>query len=341
MYYKKCLSWKNFISAKFNISRISGKNSNFHIFSYRGPPKPELKMNNICMTNIKMQNTNQTGLLKESPLHLAVSKGHLEIVKLLMEYEVNKEPKNIIGETPLHYAASYGHLDIVKFLSDQEINLEPRDFKNETPLIKALKNGYLEIVKFFALKNYTKTMDENKKMCYPIQKIVFAKNQKTGGSTLQNIFIRYGLKHGLKFALPKNSRNFRRDSHRPKGVYSLYEKFHENMVMQFWWKGCKNYDLMLWYSIYNISEANKIIPKNDFSKRITILRDPVNTFESGYVYYDQDKAYSGLDINEFAEKISKNKFPSRKLNGKNSAFVLFCVLLKKISICMYFHYSSI
>ena len=143
--------------------------------------------------------------LKETSLHQAVSEGNLEAVKFLMECDdIDKEPKNIHGETPFHYAAEKGNIDIVKFLSSQAINIELRDYRNKTPLMKALEKGHLEIVKHLALQNVvTSSTITDEKKCHPIKKIVYAKIQKTGGSTLQNIFIRYGLKNDLKFALPK------------------------------------------------------------------------------------------------------------------------------------------
>ena len=104
---------------------------------------------------------------------------------------------------------------------------------------------------------------------------------KTGGTTLQNIFVRYGLKNRLKFALPNNSMM--------PWTYDFYKSFQESMVRQYKWKNCEEYDMMLWHGIYNISETEKIIPKNDISKRITILRDPLSVFESIYVYNNLDE----------------------------------------------------
>ena len=142
-------------------------------------------------------------------------------------------------------------------------------------------------------------------MCIPIKKIVYAKTQKTGSTTLQNIFVRYGLKNRLKFALPNNSMM--------PWTYDFYKSFQESMVRQYKWKNCEEYDMMLWHGIYNISETEKIIPKNDISKRITILRDPLSVFESLYIYNNLDEFY-GMDINQFAQNILDNGFPPRR-NG--------------------------
>ena len=149
-------------------------------------------------------------------------------------------------------------------------------------------------------------------MCIPIKKIVFAKNIKTGASTLQNIFVRYGLKNRLKFAIPNNPLQ--------PWNYSFYKSFQASMVKQYTWKNCEEYDMMLWYGRYNISETEKIISKNDISKRITILRDPVSMFESGYVFFALEKWY-GMDINQFAQTIFDNEFPPRRKGNVKDLFL--------------------
>jgi len=41
--------------------------------------------------------------------------------------------------------------------------------------------------------------------CQPRSKVAFAKTHKTGSSTLQNIFFRYGISNGINFAMPPKS----------------------------------------------------------------------------------------------------------------------------------------
>ena len=98
-------------------------------------------------------------------------------------------------------------------------------------------------------------------------------------------------------------------------AYSLYTSFHENMVLQYGWKNCTEHDMMLFYSNYNILETEKIIPKSVYSKRITMLRDPVNLYESGYIYYNYNKEF-GMDINQFAQVILDENYPTTKLRGR-------------------------
>lgn len=49
-------------------------------------------------------------------LHLAASKGHLEIAKILIEKGAEKEAIDANGRTPLNVAASSGCFEIVKML---------------------------------------------------------------------------------------------------------------------------------------------------------------------------------------------------------------------------------
>ncbi|MEX0961564.1 MAG: ankyrin repeat domain-containing protein, partial [Simkaniaceae bacterium] len=71
-----------------------------------------------------------------TPLHLAISRGDLEIVKALLDtknIDVNFE--NNYGNTPLHHAISGGNLEIVKaLLKIEEIDVDLENNDGETPL---------------------------------------------------------------------------------------------------------------------------------------------------------------------------------------------------------------
>ncbi len=75
---------------------------------------------------------------RETPLHLAVEKGHLDIVTLLLEHGANIEARYdgdpFDGYSPLSIAVLKGHLDIAKLLLDHGANTETRDICNGTPL---------------------------------------------------------------------------------------------------------------------------------------------------------------------------------------------------------------
>ena len=75
-------------------------------------------------------------------------------------------------------------------------------------------------------------IDLKKIDCKPEQRLAFAKTHKTGGSTLQNVFLRYGYKNGLKFALPK--RNW---------IYSLDDPINSDMVLKYPWNPSGTFDI--------------------------------------------------------------------------------------------------
>ena len=118
------------------------------------------------------------------------------------------------------------------------------------------------------------------------------------GSTLQNILLRYGFKNGLSFAIPIKN-----------WMFSFNELFNANMVTKYKWNPEHQFDIMAFHSLWNSVEVNKVIPKP--SIRITLLRDPVDLFESGYVYMGLEKNLK-MNINEYAQRLVKTKFPARK-----------------------------
>ena len=74
----------------------------------------------------------------ESPLMLASLRGHLDLVKKLVERggDVNKP-----GWTPLHYAATHGHLEIMNFLLDNHAYIDAESPNKTTPLMMAAQYG--------------------------------------------------------------------------------------------------------------------------------------------------------------------------------------------------------
>ena len=87
-----------------------------------------------------------------TPLHSAANKGHLDVVKYLVQRIQNKNPKSGIQwyeRTPLHQAAWNGHLNVVRYLL--EIVPQDKDLKSssgKTPSDYAEENGHTDIVEF-------------------------------------------------------------------------------------------------------------------------------------------------------------------------------------------------
>ncbi|XP_023339078.1 galactosylceramide sulfotransferase isoform X2 [Eurytemora carolleeae] len=139
--------------------------------------------------------------------------------------------------------------------------------------------------------------------CKPASKIAFAKVHKTGSSTLQNILLRNGLENDLNFALPESSWMF--NSKKPFDIIEVSSLPWAHL----------GFDLFIFHSIWNYDEVKKILPSAIY---ITILRNPVDCYESNYVYMNLKNIFK-MDINEFAKrKASRNVSRNLKLPiGKN------------------------
>jgi len=95
-------------------------------------------------------------------------------------------------------------------------------------------------------------------------------------------------------------------------LFSLDDPFTTDMAVKYpAWNPNHTFDIFTFHSIWNAPEVDKLIPKP--SARVTLLRDPVDLFESGYVYMGLEKK-KGKNINEFAEDVRRKGFPKRQLS---------------------------
>ena len=80
----------------------------------------------------------------ESPLMMAALKGHLDVVKKLIERDadINKP-----GGAPLHYAATGGHLAVMELLLEQHAFIDAESPNGTTPLMMAAHYGSPAAVK--------------------------------------------------------------------------------------------------------------------------------------------------------------------------------------------------
>ena len=93
----------------------------------------------------------------DTPLLLAASQGHLDVVRLGLHHlgtglNMLVDQRNAIGETLLHVAANFGHADVVRLLlhhpgTDVNALFNERNDRGDTPLLLAAFNGHLDVVR--------------------------------------------------------------------------------------------------------------------------------------------------------------------------------------------------
>lgn len=106
--------------------------------------------------------------------------------------------------------------------------------------------------------------------CSPKVNIMFMKTHKTASSTILNILFRFGEKHNLRFAFPDGRNDFFYPS-----------PFLCSQVKDYRPGECFN--IACNHMRFNQEEVAKLLPPD--AVYITILRDPVDLFESAFHYY--------------------------------------------------------
>jgi ankyrin repeat protein len=77
-------------------------------------------------------------------LHVGAAKGHLDVVRYLVEQGLSPDTKDHLGFTPLYYAAYNDHFDCAAFLVTITTSEETGKF---TPMAIAAAHGHLRIVR--------------------------------------------------------------------------------------------------------------------------------------------------------------------------------------------------
>jgi ankyrin repeat protein len=88
-----------------------------------------------------------------TPLHIAVSRGYLDMCQMLLEHKADVRAQDNSGNTPLHLAASKGHLKIARILLKYNTEVNSRNEDGSTPLLMASSNGNIEISRLLLSHN--------------------------------------------------------------------------------------------------------------------------------------------------------------------------------------------
>lgn len=98
----------------------------------------------LIFRRANLKQTNKNG---DSLLALAAKNGKLETVSLLLGAGVKSDKKNHSGHTALMLAAENDHAGVVELLIQHNANFNEVNRDHETALILAAKNGHLAVVK--------------------------------------------------------------------------------------------------------------------------------------------------------------------------------------------------
>ena len=82
---------------------------------------------------------------QRTPIHNAARSGHFEACCLLLQHQADKDARDRYGATPLHYTASTGEVEVCRLLLQHQADKEARDSYGETPLHKGARHGEADV----------------------------------------------------------------------------------------------------------------------------------------------------------------------------------------------------
>ena len=168
---------------------------------------------------------------------------------------------------------------------------------------------------FQSLKPAHRSLQEPEK-CSAVEKIGFMKTHKTGSSTVQNILLRWGLNAGLNFVLPTTGNHLGPPSKAHELTAAFSSAWYRNVP---WARYARHtgYNIFALHTKWSQSEVEKVLGPG--AKYVTILRDPVDNFESLYNYVHFSDTFH-LNLEQFATQIVAKKKPIARINhylGRN------------------------
>ena len=83
----------------------------------------------------------------DTPLCMASKKGHLEVVRVLLEYSANTEFQGRSGGNPLHRASIEGRTEVARILLEYCVAVDAKNKYNNTALYLGSLHGRLEVVR--------------------------------------------------------------------------------------------------------------------------------------------------------------------------------------------------
>jgi hypothetical protein len=129
----------NLLARGFDVNTLDPQGQHGLIVAIKEPSPKVAK----ALVNALKIDLNALNVLGESPLMLACLNGELELATQMVKKgaDVNKT-----GWTPLHYAASKGHLSVIKLLLENYAYIDAESPNGTTPLMMASMYGTTDAV---------------------------------------------------------------------------------------------------------------------------------------------------------------------------------------------------
>lgn len=133
------------------------------------------------------------------------------------------------------------------------------------------------------LQNYSFSSTKLQQNKTPMKNVAFVKTHKTGGSSIQNVLLRYAEKHNLNVVIPAS------------GNYIGHpQPFNKRLIRPL--QVDYQYNILAHHARFHYQEMKNFMPPHTVF--VTILRDPIHLFESLYSYYDLEH-YFNMTLDEY------------------------------------------
>jgi len=147
--------------------------------------------------------------------------------------------------------------------------------------------------------------------CIPAKNIGFLKIHKAASTSIQNIILRKSLRENLNVVMPKRGQNQLLDPH---GMFTPFNSSWLNSQTP-WHKTFMRenaYNVMALHCKWNHQSISDMLRKP--TKFVTMIRDPADTFESHYLFYDQQK-YTKMNLTMYLKRLDSDKKYRKSQSG--------------------------